>query len=195
MSSRAWATPSVLLEAGATALNTGYRFASGGECMPLVSIVGAAIERIRGRSPGPFQDILFHAYLAFLLQHAAVSRCFADMAFHAAGIRGLEDRPAELHGPRGHASAAIVSVKVLETYIVACILYKLDIQDQAVREQGGGTRTTPFRHAEDRIRAAIMSADDLRSVRLPDVSSFSAESSGTSQQAASRASRCSGTCT
>ena len=144
-----------------------------------------------GSSPRPFQDILFHAYLAFLLQHAAVPGVFRH-GISRGRHPGLEDRPAELHGPRGHASTDTRG-KVLETYIVACLLYKLTSRIRPYEKRRGDTDHA-LCHAEARIRAAISPAETC-ALRLPDVSSFSAESSGTSQQAASRASRCSGTCT
>ncbi len=66
--------PAILLEPSASAQNTGFRHASGGECTPLVSIVGAAIEKMRSERLDPGADLLLHADGAVVVQHAPVSR-------------------------------------------------------------------------------------------------------------------------
>ena len=80
--------PAVLLETTAAALNTGYRYASGGECMPLAAIVGAAIERVRAQRPGPGKTFFFMPTIPMACNMPQFP-VFADMAFRAAGMGGV----------------------------------------------------------------------------------------------------------
>ncbi len=152
--------PVVLLEAGATALNTGYRFASGGECMPLVSIVGAAIEKIRDGALDPSSTFFFMPTSPFSCNMPQFP-VFSDMAFRAAGIRGLKIGQLNFMA-LGDTLPQTLAGKVLETYIVACLLYKLTSRIRPYEKRRGDTDHA-LCHAEARIRAAIMSGGDLRS--------------------------------
>jgi predicted CoA-substrate-specific enzyme activase len=151
--------PVVLLEAGATALNTGYRFSSGGECMPLVSIVGAAIEKMNGDSLDPSKTFFFMPTSPFSCNMPQFP-VFSDMAFHAAGIKGLKIGQLNFMA-LGDTLPQTLSVKILETYIVACILYKLASRIRPYEKNRGDTDRA-FHDAEERLRTAIRSGADLR---------------------------------
>ena len=153
--------PSVLLDPGATSLNTGYRFASGGECMPLVSIVGAAVETMRGNSLDPARTFFFMPTSPFACNMPQFP-VFADMAFHAAGIEGLKIGRLNFMA-LGDTLPPIVSVKIVETYIVACILYKIVSRIRPYETTRGDTERA-FGQAKEIISAAIKSGTDLRSV-------------------------------
>ena len=66
--------PAVVLEADEKALNTGYRYASGGECMPLVSIIGGAIEKLRDGGLDPARTFFFMPTVLLRLQLPPVPR-------------------------------------------------------------------------------------------------------------------------
>ena len=153
--------PSVLLDPGATSLNTGYRFASGGECMPLVSTVGAAVETMRGNSLDPARTFFFMPTSPFACNMPQFP-VFADMAFHAAGIEGLKIGRLNFMA-LGDTLPPIVSVKIVETYIVACILYKIVSRIRPYETTRGDTERA-FGQAKQIISAAITSGTDLRSV-------------------------------
>ena len=95
--------PALLLEPSASAQNTGSRHASGGECPPLFSIVGAAIEKLRAARPGPRPDVLLHADDPAVLQHAPVSH-LRRHGLPRRRHRRREDRAHQRHVPGGHAS-------------------------------------------------------------------------------------------
>jgi predicted CoA-substrate-specific enzyme activase len=151
--------PAVLLEAGSAALNTGYQFASGGECMPLVSIVGSAIERMRKGGLDPSRTFFFMPTSPFSCNMPQFP-VFSDMAFHAAGIEGLKIGKLNFMA-LGDTLPQTLSMKVLETYMVACILYKLASRIRPYEKKRGDTNRALL-DSQERIRAAIRSGADLR---------------------------------
>ncbi len=151
--------PALLLEASATALNTGYQFASGGECMPLVSIVGAAIEKMRGERLDPSKTFFFMPTSPFSCNMPQFP-VFSDMAFHAAGFTGPKIGKLNFMA-LGDSLPQTLSGKVLETYIVACILYKLAARTRPYERKRGDTDRA-LRDSEERVRTAIRSGADLR---------------------------------
>jgi predicted CoA-substrate-specific enzyme activase len=151
--------PAILLEAGATAVNTGYRFSSGGECMPLVSIIGAAIEKVRGDSLDPSKTFFFMPTSPFSCNMPQFP-VLSDMAFRAAGIEGLKIGKLNFMA-LGDTLPQTLSVKILETYIVACILYKLASRVRPYELKRGQTDRA-LQEAQQHIRYAIRSSADLR---------------------------------
>jgi predicted CoA-substrate-specific enzyme activase len=163
--------PAVLLEPGTTALNTGYCFASGGECMPLVSIIGAAIERMRGDGRDPSKTFFFMPTSPFSCNMPQFP-ILADMAFHAAGITGLKIGRLNFMA-LGDTLPQSISGKVLETYIVACILYKLASRIRPY-ECSRGDADNALQEAQARVRGAIRSGTDLRACLAEAVELFRA---------------------
>ncbi|HUI73113.1 MAG TPA: acyl-CoA dehydratase activase-related protein, partial [Spirochaetia bacterium] len=163
--------PAILLEPESSALNTGYRFASGGECMPLVSIVGAAIERVQAQSLDPSKTFFFMPTSPFSCNMPQFP-VFSDMAFHAAGIKGLKIGKLNFMA-LGDTLPQTLSVKILETYIVACILYKLVARIRPYEKNRGDTDRV-LGLSEDKIRAGIRSGADLRACLTAAVDLFRA---------------------
>ena len=149
----------ILLEAGTTAVNTGYRFASGGECMPLVSIIGAAIEKVIGDSLDPSKTFFFMPTSPFSCNMPQFP-VLSDMAFRAAGVEGLKIGRLNFMA-LGDTLPQTLSVKILETYIVACILYKLASRTRPYEVKRGETDGA-LTEAQQRVRGAIRSGSDLR---------------------------------
>jgi predicted nucleotide-binding protein (sugar kinase/HSP70/actin superfamily) len=151
--------PAVLLEPSATALNTGYRFANGGECMPLVSIIGAAVEKMREGSHDPSRTFFFMPTSPFSCNIPQFP-ILSDMAFRAAGIPGLKIGRLNFMA-LGDTLPQSLSVKILETYIVACILYKLASRIRPYERRRGAT-SAALLQAQEKVRGAIRSGADLR---------------------------------
>jgi predicted CoA-substrate-specific enzyme activase len=148
-----------LLEASASALNTGYRFASGGECMPLVSIVGAAVEKLMAKG--------FDRKKAFFFMPTIPMACnmpqfpiFADMAFRSAGLEGTKIGLINFMA-LGDSMPQTLSVKILESYIVACILYKLAFRIRPYEVERGATDEA-MRGAARMVSEALRSGTELR---------------------------------
>ena len=115
--------PSLLLEPSVSAQNTGSRHASGGECTPLLSVVGAAIETVRTAGLDPARTFFFMPTVP-LSCNMPQFPIFADMAFRAAGIDGLKIGRINFMS-LGDTLPPVLAGKLMEGYIVACTLYKL----------------------------------------------------------------------
>jgi predicted CoA-substrate-specific enzyme activase len=163
--------PAVLLEGGPTALNTGYQFTSGGECMPLVSIIGATIERMREDSLDPSRTFFFMPTSPFSCNMPQFP-ILSDMTFHAAGIHGLKIGKLNFMA-LGDMLPQTLSVKILETYIVACILYKLASRVRPYEVTQGETNRV-FQAARTLVQRAINSGADLRATLADAVRLFRA---------------------
>ncbi|HTP59970.1 MAG TPA: acyl-CoA dehydratase activase-related protein, partial [Spirochaetia bacterium] len=151
--------PAVLLDPGATALSTGYSFASGGECMPLVSIIGAAVEKMREGSLDPSKTFFFMPTTPFSCNIPQFP-ILSDLAFRAAGIRGLKIGRLNFMA-LGDTLPQTLSVKILEAYIVACILYKLTSRIRPYELIRGATDAA-LQQARQMLGGAIRSGSDLR---------------------------------
>jgi predicted nucleotide-binding protein (sugar kinase/HSP70/actin superfamily) len=115
--------PALLLEPGASAQNTGSRHASGGECTPLVSIVGSAIEKMHSSRLDPARTFFFMPTIPMSCNMPQFP-IFADMAFRAAGLGGLKIGRINFMS-LGDTLPPVLAGKLMEGYIVACTLYKL----------------------------------------------------------------------
>jgi predicted CoA-substrate-specific enzyme activase len=164
--SRFWAdaftragNPTLLLDPSASALNTGFRYSSGGECTPLVSIVGAAIEKVRTDCLDPARTFFFFPTTLFSCNMPQFP-VFADMAFRAAGINGLRIGWINFMAI-GDTLPQILSMKLVEGYIVACTLYKLAARIRPYERIAGETDKA-LQASEGLVRAAIRSGSELR---------------------------------
>ncbi len=151
--------PALLLDASAAALNTGYRFASGGECMPLAAIVGAAIERVQGEGLNPAETFFFIPTIPMACNMPQFP-IFAEMAFQAAGIGGIRIGRINFMA-LGDSLPQSLAIKLLESYIVACILYKLQFRIRPYEKTVGDTERA-FNAARDLISSAILAGTELR---------------------------------
>ena len=151
--------PAYLLEPSASALNTGFRHASGGECTPLISIVGAAIETVRRERLNPARTFFFMPTIP-LSCNMPQFPVFADMAFRAEGIRGLKIGRINFMSLSDTLPQAL-AMRLLESYIVACTLYKLAARVRPYERSPGDT-TRALETAQRRIREAILAGSELR---------------------------------
>ncbi len=148
-----------LLESGEAALNTGYRFASGGECMPLVSIVGAAVERLRAGGLDEGTAFFFMPTIPMACNMPQFP-IFADMAFRAAGFPAVKTGLINFMA-LGDTLPQTLSVKLLESYIIACILYKLSFRIRPYEVEAGSTDKA-LKEAAGIVSQALLSGGELR---------------------------------
>jgi len=149
----------LLLEPGASALNTGFRHASGGECTPLVSIVGAAIEAVREQRLDPARTFFFMPTVQFACNMPQFP-VLADLAFRAEGIAGLKIGRINLMALADTLSP-VLAAKILEGHLVACLLYKLAARVRPYEVTRGDTDRVLAASA-DLVSAAIRSGVELR---------------------------------
>jgi predicted CoA-substrate-specific enzyme activase len=151
--------PAVLMETTAESLNTGYRYASGGECMPIVSIVGSAIETIKARELDPARTFFFMPTIP-LSCNMPQFPVLADMAFRSAGLDGVRIGRINFMALADTLPPALAA-KLLETYIVAGVLYKLRsrIRPYAVH---AADADAAFEAARGMVSTGIGEGADLR---------------------------------
>ncbi|MBN2547101.1 MAG: hypothetical protein JXB50_14965 [Spirochaetes bacterium] len=104
-------------------INTGYRYATGGECMPNVAIIGSVIETIRNQKLDPGKCIVFMPTL-----------CLACNFNQFPVLLDLACKKAELHGisiSNPNAASKIpgfskrMGINLLSVNILSSILYKI----------------------------------------------------------------------
>ena len=176
--SRFWAdaftragNPAIVLDSSASALSTGFRYSSGGECTPLVSIVGAVIEKARSHGLDPARTFFFMPTIPFSCNMPQFP-VFADMAFRAAGVSGMKIGRINFMA-LGESLSPVLAVKLLEGYIVACTLYKLVARIRPYETTAGETDRA-FRESTRLISEAISSGTELRTPLARSVDLFRA---------------------
>ncbi len=148
-----------LLTTDEKSLSTGYRYANGGECMPLVSILGGAIEAVRGGALDPRRTFFFLPTSCWACNFPQFP-ILAELVFRSAGLEGL--KVGLLNGMAlAEGLPQSVAVKIFESYIVAGILYKLYHRIRPYERVRGSTEPV-FRAAADRVSEAIRTGKDLR---------------------------------
>ncbi len=113
-----------LLENDERILQTGYRYANGGECMPAVAIAGGVIEHLR-RHPelAPERAYLYLPTLCMACNFPQFP-AMARLAIEAAGITGVKLGEQNLLNPGG-ALPGNLGVRLFESSLVAGLIYKL----------------------------------------------------------------------
>ena len=115
--------PAVVLEADEKALNTGYRYASGGECLPLVSIIGGVIEKLREGGLDPARTFFFMPTSCYACNFPQFN-VLAELAFRTAGLGGV--KIGQINGMAlAERLPQSVAARIFESNIAAGLLYKL----------------------------------------------------------------------
>ncbi|HET6451491.1 MAG TPA: acyl-CoA dehydratase activase [Spirochaetia bacterium] len=151
--------PVHLLESSASALSTGFRHASGGECTPLVSIVGAAIETLRRERLDPSRTFLFLPTAPFACNFPQFP-VLADMAFRAEGIPGVKIGRISVMALADGLSP-VLAAHIMECYVAAGVLYKLAARVRPYEQEPGATDRAAAR-SEELVRGAIRDGAELR---------------------------------
>jgi predicted nucleotide-binding protein (sugar kinase/HSP70/actin superfamily) len=183
--------PAVVLEADEKALNTGYRYASGGECLPLVSIIGGVIEKLREGGLDPARTFFFMPTSCYACNFPQFN-VLAELAFRTAGLGGV--KIGQINGMAlAERLPQSVAARIFESNIAAGLLYKLRYRIKPYESQAGQTQAA-FDRAVERVSAAIR-REGTCAPRCRPPSRSSGPSPATSPLAAGRAWRCWATCT
>jgi predicted nucleotide-binding protein (sugar kinase/HSP70/actin superfamily) len=149
----------VLLDADEKALSTGYRYASGGECMPLVSLMGGAIEKTRSLGLDPARTFFFlptSCYACNFPQFPILS----DLAFRSAGLDGL--KVGLLNSMSlGERLSQGLAAKIFESGILSGVIHKVYNRVKPYEAEKGETDAA-LERAERSVSEAIRSGKDLR---------------------------------
>jgi len=149
----------VLLEANEKSLNTGYQYANGGECMPLVSIIGGAIEGVKDKALSPSSTYLYLPSLCLACNFPQFP-ILADAAFQKAFRGGIKIGLVNTMSP-GEILPQSLAIKMLESNIIGSIIYKLYFRIKPY-ERIPGAADAVFANAGSRIRDAIINGADLK---------------------------------
>jgi predicted nucleotide-binding protein (sugar kinase/HSP70/actin superfamily) len=159
----------LVLDADEKALSTGYQYANGGECMPLVSIMGGAIEKTRSMGLDPAKTFFFlptSCYACNFPQFPILS----DLAFRSAGLEGL--KVGLLNSMSlGEGLSQSLAAKIFESGIAAGILHKVYNRVKPYEVKKGETEAA-FREAERSMSEAVRSGRDLRGALSAAVETF-----------------------
>jgi predicted CoA-substrate-specific enzyme activase len=149
----------VLLDASLESLNKGYQYASGGECMPLVSIIGSALRTVKEQNLKP-EETFFYLPTICMACNFPQFPILSDLAFHSAGIKGVKIGLINSMAP-GEVLPRTLSVRILEANIIGCLLYKM-YHRIIPYEINAGETDKVLSMAKEHISRAILEGMDLR---------------------------------
>ena len=149
----------VLLENREADLITGYKYTNGGECMPLTSLIGAVIERLRKMDTAPEKTFFYMPTICMACNFPQYP-ILADLSFQRAGLGKAKIGLINNMSP-GEILPQSLSIKMLESNIIGGILYKLYYRIHPYETEQGRTLSV-FEKAEKQISRAIVEGDDLR---------------------------------
>ncbi|MCG8572618.1 MAG: acyl-CoA dehydratase activase-related protein, partial [Spirochaetes bacterium] len=118
-------------------VNLGYRYASGGECMPNVAITGSVIETILRNKLDPAKTILYLPTTCLGCNFTQFS-LLIDMAAQKAGIHGLKIANPSAMQQQPELSKKL-NTDLLSANILGSILYKLYFRYHPYEKQAGMT--------------------------------------------------------
>jgi predicted CoA-substrate-specific enzyme activase len=150
-----------LLEPDERSLNTGYRYTNGGECMPLVSMIGGVIEKVKKEALKP-ENTFFFIPTTCIACNFSNFPILADLAFESAGLKGLKIGLINTMAP-GEILPQTLAAKMLESNILGGIIYKMFHRIMPYEIHTGEAEEILWKSRE-RIARAILEGTDLRSV-------------------------------
>jgi predicted CoA-substrate-specific enzyme activase len=149
----------LLLDAGEDSLNTGSRYTSGGECLPIVSIAGSVVNMVRNAKLDPEKTFLYIPTVCLACNFPQFP-ILSDLVFESAGLTGLKIGLINSMSP-GKILPQKLSIKMFQSYILGCIIYKMYNRIKPYEIEEGITEKV-FCAARDCISGAILSGRDLR---------------------------------
>ncbi len=161
----------VLLESRESDLLTGYKYTNGGECMPLTSLIGGVIERLRNMDTPP-EKTFFYMPTVCMACNFPQYPILADLSFQRAGLEKAKIGLINNMSP-GEILPQSLSIKMLESNIIGGILYKLYYRIHPYETEQGRTAAV-FQAAKERISSAIIDGTDLRSELARSIDEFRA---------------------
>jgi predicted CoA-substrate-specific enzyme activase len=150
-----------LLEPDERALNTGYRYTNGGECMPLISLIGGVIEKVKREALDP-EKTFFFIPTTCLACNFSNFPILSDLAFESAGLKGLKIGLINTMAP-GEILPQTLATKMLESNILGGVIYKMFHRIMPYELNRGETEEVLW-ESRERIARAILDGEDLRSV-------------------------------
>ncbi len=160
-----------LLDPDEKTLNTGYQFTNGGECLPLVSLIGGAIDKVREEGLDPARTFFYLPTLCMACNFPNFP-ILSDLAFESAGLAGLKIGLINIMAP-GEILPQSLSIRILESNIVGGILTKL-FHRVLPYELRRGDAAEAFRHSREAVTTAILEGGDLRNALAGAVERFRA---------------------
>ncbi|MDX9724590.1 MAG: acyl-CoA dehydratase activase-related protein, partial [Myxococcota bacterium] len=151
--------PTRLLRNDAAALETGYRYANGGECMPAVAIAGGVIEAIREYN---LEASGTYVYLPSICMACNFPQ-FPEMIRLAAKASGMgEPKLGALNMLEpGAELPGMLGMRIFECSVVASLLYKVYFRAKAY-ELEAGSADRVFDEAEALLLEALSSGSGLK---------------------------------
>ncbi|MBN2536163.1 MAG: hypothetical protein JXB88_24995 [Spirochaetales bacterium] len=149
----------ILLESSEQSLNTGYLYTNGGECMPLVSIIGSVIEVMKGKDLDPRKTFFYMPTICMACNFPQFP-VLADYAFASAGIKDLKIGLVNMMAPGEFLNMGL-SMKILESNIIGSALYKMYNRINPYETEEGISKKV-FLAARDKLCESIMKGDSLR---------------------------------
>ena len=149
----------ILLDPDDAALNTGYQYVSGGECMPLVSLIGSVIEAVRGRNLDP-AGCFFYMPTVCMACNFPQFPVLSDLAFTNAGFGDIKIGLINNMSP-GDILPQSLAIRMLEANIVGGILYKLYYRISPYETEPGAAEAL-LEKAKERVNRAILEGTDLK---------------------------------
>jgi predicted CoA-substrate-specific enzyme activase len=159
----------ILLDPDDAALNTGYQYVSGGECMPLVSLLGSVIETVRSLSLEPARCFFYMPTICMACNFPQFP-VLSDLAFTQAGLGDIKIGLINNMSP-GDILPQSLAIRMLEANIVGGILYKLLYRIKPYETETGASEAV-LEKGKERINAAILEGSDLKKVLTEIVEEF-----------------------
>lgn len=150
---------SLLLDAEEKSLNTGYQYVNGGECMPLVSIAGSVVDKVISEKLDPEKTFLYIP-TSCLACNFPQFPILSDLIFKSAGIKGVKIGLINSMTP-GKILPRTLAIKMFESYIVGCIIYKMYNRIKPYEVVRGNTENA-FQKTREIMNNAILTGLDLR---------------------------------
>jgi predicted nucleotide-binding protein (sugar kinase/HSP70/actin superfamily) len=160
---------SLLLDAEEKSLNTGYQFVNGGECMPLVSIAGSAVDKIINEKLAPENTFLYIPTTCLACNFPQFP-ILSDLVFKSAGLNGVKIGLINSMEP-GKILPRTLAIKMFESYIAGCIIYKMYNRIKPYEVNKGETEKA-FQKTLELMNGAILTGQDLRKTLSESASLF-----------------------
>ncbi len=151
---------SLLLDAEEKSLNTGYQYANGGECMPLVSIAGSVVEKVKSEKLDPEKTFLYIPTVCMACNFPQFP-ILSDLIFQSAGLNGLKIGLINSMAP-GKILPQTLAIKIFESYVVGCIIYKMYNRIKPYEKEKNETDNV-FQKVKKNTSDAVLTGKDLRS--------------------------------
>ncbi len=148
-----------VLDTGPEALNTGYAYVHGGECLPVAAIVGGMVRKCRELIPEPGRIALYLPTLCMACNFPQFP-IIARNAAREAGFPGLKV-PLVNSMAQGDHLPGNLPLKLFEAGVIASLLYKIYFRLKPY-EKTAGAADAALARAEELVAAAFREGGEPR---------------------------------